>query len=118
MRSSAAEPLVVSSEPPTAAELKSVTGADFMPLATALLAGDFKEADQLTRDLLIFIAGPGVGGLALKFCAHALNEFVRISRLSGLWTWQVAGSNQIKYLNVFIIVIFIAVFINLPSADR
>jgi hypothetical protein len=47
-------------DPPTAAELKSETGADFLPLANALYAGNFKEADQLTRDLLIFIAGPGV----------------------------------------------------------
>jgi len=47
-------------DPPSASELKSETGADFLPLANALYAGNFKEADQLTRDMLIFIAGPGV----------------------------------------------------------
>jgi len=45
--------------PPTADELKSETGADFMPLANALMTGDLKEADQITRDMLIFIAGAG-----------------------------------------------------------
>ena len=47
-------------DPPTSAELKSETGADFLPLANALMAGEWKEADALTRDLLIFIAGPAV----------------------------------------------------------
>ena len=60
-------------EPPTAAELKSETGADFMPLATALMAQDFKEADQITRDMLIFIAGPGVRA---RPCAHAERQDV------------------------------------------
>jgi len=42
---------------PTPEELKSETGYDFVPLATALAAGDYQEADQITRDGLIHIAG-------------------------------------------------------------
>mmetsp|Transcript_14824 Transcript_14824/g.34931 ORF Transcript_14824/g.34931 Transcript_14824/m.34931 type:complete len:246 (+) Transcript_14824:76-813(+) len=45
--------------PPTSDELKSETGADFMPLATALMTSDWKEADKITREMLIFIAGAG-----------------------------------------------------------
>lgn len=39
-------------------KLESSTGFDFVPLLTALKAQDFLEADQLTRDGLITIAGP------------------------------------------------------------
>jgi hypothetical protein len=38
--------------------LKSEVGMDYVPLANMLLIGDFKEADQFTRDALIKIAGP------------------------------------------------------------
>lgn len=44
--------------PPSPEELKTTMDVDFMPLATALMNKDFKEADQITRDLLIYIAGP------------------------------------------------------------
>jgi len=59
--------------PPTSDELKSETGADFMPLATALMTSDWKEADKITREMLIFIAGAGVSqksgcGRYLAFC--------------------------------------------------
>ena len=47
----------------TPEELKSETGADFKPLADALRNRDFFEADQITRDMLIQIAGKGVGYL-------------------------------------------------------
>jgi len=43
----------------TSDELKSETGADFKPLADALRNRDFFEADQITRDMLIQIAGKG-----------------------------------------------------------
>ena len=33
-------------------------GFDFVPLLTALQAGEFREADFITRDALIKIAGP------------------------------------------------------------
>lgn len=56
-------------DPPNASELKSETGADFLPLANALYAGNFKEADQLTRDMLIFIAGPGVSKATMGSCS-------------------------------------------------
>ena len=59
--------------PPTAEELKSETGADYMPLATALMAGEFKEADQLTRDLLIFIAGPGARSRKYVYFTEVVN---------------------------------------------
>jgi len=38
-------------------ELKSSVGFDFVPLLTALKAQDFLEADQLTRDGIITLAG-------------------------------------------------------------
>lgn len=44
--------------PPSDEELKTTMDVDFMPLATALMNKDLKEADQITRDLLIYIAGP------------------------------------------------------------
>ena len=59
--------------PPTEDELKSETGADFMPLANALMAGEFKEADQLTRDLLIFIAGPGARSRKYVYFTEVVN---------------------------------------------
>jgi hypothetical protein len=37
--------------------LKSECGMDYVPLANMLLIGDFKGADQFTRDALIQIAG-------------------------------------------------------------
>ncbi|KAM3571667.1 hypothetical protein VYU27_006320 [Nannochloropsis oceanica] len=37
--------------------LKSECGVDYVPLANMLLTGDFKAADQFTRDALIQIAG-------------------------------------------------------------
>jgi len=38
-------------------KLESTVGFDFVPLLTALQAGEFREADQITRDALISIAG-------------------------------------------------------------
>jgi hypothetical protein len=38
--------------------LPSAIGVDYIPLATMLATGDFKAADQFTRDNLIKIAGP------------------------------------------------------------
>jgi len=38
--------------------LPSVKGIDYVPLATMLAIGDFKGADQFTRDNLIKLAGP------------------------------------------------------------
>lgn len=46
-----AEPMAL----PTAEELKSETGFDFMPLAEKLAAREWEEADQITRDALIAI---------------------------------------------------------------
>jgi hypothetical protein len=60
--------------PPTEEELRSETGADFLPLATALGAGNFKEADQLTRDLLVFIAGPRVRPWLTPLGIHRFNS--------------------------------------------
>lgn len=44
-------------ELPSPDELVSETGYDFVPLATALAAGKWEEADQITRDGLIEITG-------------------------------------------------------------
>jgi len=41
----------------TTPKLESSVGFDFVPLLTALQTGEFREADQLTRDGLITIAG-------------------------------------------------------------
>jgi len=38
--------------------IESSCGFDFVPLLTALQTGEFREADQLTRDGLITLAGP------------------------------------------------------------
>jgi hypothetical protein len=38
-------------------KLESACGFDFVPLLTALQSGEFREADQLTRDGLITLAG-------------------------------------------------------------
>jgi hypothetical protein len=38
-------------------ETKSACGFDYVPLLTALQAGEYREADQLTRDALITLAG-------------------------------------------------------------
>lgn len=38
-------------------KMESKVGFDFVPLLTALQAGEYREADQLTRDGLITIAG-------------------------------------------------------------
>jgi len=38
-------------------KLESACGFDFVPLQTALSTGEFREADQLTRDGLITLAG-------------------------------------------------------------
>jgi len=38
-------------------KLESECGADYIPLLTALKCGQFEEADQMTRDLLIEIGG-------------------------------------------------------------
>jgi len=40
-----------------APKIESACGFDFVPLLTALQAGEFREADQLTRDGLIKLAG-------------------------------------------------------------
>lgn len=38
-------------------KIESACGFDYVPLLTALQAGEFREADQLTRDALITFAG-------------------------------------------------------------
>jgi len=40
-----------------APKIESECGFDYVPLLTALQAGEFREADQLTRDALITLAG-------------------------------------------------------------
>lgn len=52
-----AEPAEAPQTPPIPDELPSAVGYDHMPLAEALSKLDFKEADQITRDSLIQLAG-------------------------------------------------------------
>jgi len=44
--------------PSTPDVLNSDVGADYQPLVEALQEKRFKDADQITRDMLIYIAGP------------------------------------------------------------
>ena len=51
--------------------IESEVGADYIPLLTSLKLGQYEEADQLTRDLLIFIAGPGARKRGFVYFAEA-----------------------------------------------
>jgi len=48
---------LLSGLPDIPAELPSDAGLDYIPLATMLATGDYKSADQFTRDALIKLAG-------------------------------------------------------------
>jgi hypothetical protein len=55
-----ASPLRCAAAPPTEIEvpkMESACGFDFVPLLTALQAGEWREADFITRDCLIALAG-------------------------------------------------------------
>eukprot|EP00291_Cryptomonas_curvata_P028065 CAMPEP_0172212920 /NCGR_PEP_ID=MMETSP1050-20130122/37300_1 /TAXON_ID=233186 /ORGANISM="Cryptomonas curvata, Strain CCAP979/52" /LENGTH=135 /DNA_ID=CAMNT_0012893685 /DNA_START=265 /DNA_END=669 /DNA_ORIENTATION=+ len=51
--------------------IETEVGADYIPLLTSLKLGRYEEADQLTRDLLIFIAGPGARKRGFVYFAEA-----------------------------------------------
>ena len=51
--------------------LESEVGADYIPLLTSLKLGRYEEADQLTRDLLVFIAGPAARKRGFVYFAEA-----------------------------------------------
>ena len=51
--------------------IESEVGADYIPLLTSLKLGRYEEADQLTRDLLIFIAGPAARKRGFVYFAEA-----------------------------------------------
>ena len=54
-------------------KMPSAVGFDYVPLATSLAAGDFKEADQITRDAIIVLAGEQWGGqFGLSFSPKAV----------------------------------------------
>jgi len=54
-------------------KIESECGADYIPLLTALKLGNYEEADQLTRDLLIWIGGEGTRQRGFVYFAEAPN---------------------------------------------
>ncbi len=66
--------------------IESEVGADYIPLLTSLKLGRYEEADQLTRDLLIFIAGPGARKRGFVYFAEAPKLPVKdLLTLDRLW---------------------------------
>ncbi len=66
--------------------IESEVGADYIPLLTSLKLGRYEEADQLTRDLLIFIAGPGARKRGFVYFAEAPKLPVKdLQTLDRLW---------------------------------
>jgi len=52
-------------------KIESECGADYIPLLTALKLANYEEADQLTRDLLIWIGGEGTRKRGFVYFAEA-----------------------------------------------
>ena len=64
-------------------KVESSCGFDFVPLLTALKSGDFLEADQLTRDGLITLAGEAAqqrGYVYFTEVPHARMQHARMQR--------------------------------------
>lgn len=72
--------------------IESECGADYMPLLTALQLGDWEEADQLTRDLLIWIGGEGTRSRNFVYFAEAKRlPFKDMKTIDALWTTYSKG---------------------------
>lgn len=66
--------------------IESEVGADYIPLLTALKLGNYEEADQLTRDLLITIGGEGTKKRGFVYYAEAPKLPLRdMQTLDRLW---------------------------------
>lgn len=99
-------------------EIESECGADYIPLLTALKLGNYEEADQLTRDLLIFIGGEGTRKRGFVYFAEApslpLKDMQTLDRLwktyskgkfgysvqKEIWNSKVVGGDFSKFVSV------------------
>lgn len=66
--------------------LPSLRGVDYVPLATMLATGDFKAADQFTRDNLIKISGAADKGRSFVYFTEVQNiPAVDLATMERLW---------------------------------
>jgi len=76
--------------------MESACGFDFVPLLTALQAGEFREADQLTRDGLITLAGPSAVSRGFVYFSEVPSlpeeDMATIERL-----WRAYSGNKFGY---------------------
>ena len=77
--------------------LESSCNFDFIPLLTALQAGEFREADQLTRDALITLAGKTAVGRGYVYFSEVpklpVDDMATIERL-----WQAYSNGKFGYV--------------------
>jgi len=77
-------------------KLESECGFDYVPLSTALQAGEFREADQLTRDALIKLAGEQAVDRGYVYFAEVpklpIQDMATIDRL-----WQTYSNGKFGY---------------------
>lgn len=94
--------------------LPSAKGIDYVPLATMLATGDFKAADQFTRDNLIKIAGSADAGRNFVYFTEVKNiPSVDLATMERLWlefsngnfgysiqkrVWDVENANFDKFI--------------------
>lgn len=66
--------------------LQSARGVDYVPLATMLATGDFKSADQFTRDNLIVISGAADAGRNFVYWTEVKNiPATDLATMERLW---------------------------------
>ena len=77
-------------------KIESACSFDFIPLLTALQTGEFREADQLTRDGLITLAGPAAVARGFVYFTEVPNlpeeDMATIERL-----WRAYSGNKFGY---------------------
>lgn len=75
-----------------APKIESACGFDFVPLLTALQAGELREADGLTRDGLIKLAGPAAVARGYVYYTEVANIPVEdMATLERLWQTYSGG---------------------------
>lgn len=95
--STATEVMVSESDSPGIADipinLPSENSIDYVPLATMLATGDYKGADQFTRDVLIKLAGPAASkrGFVYWTEVHGIS-MIDLSTVEKLWL-KFSGGN-------------------------
>lgn len=79
-----------------APKMESACGFDYVPLLTALQAGEFREADQLTRDALITLSGPKAVERGYVYFSEApkipIEDMATLDRL-----WQAYSNGKFGY---------------------